>query len=363
MSFADIKDQVPAVRLLCNMITKKRIPNGLLFWGPGGVGKRLTAIQMAKAINCTDPTQDGGACDACLSCRKTENNNHPDVSHVAPVKKSRIIDVETVNWINEMASLRPFESLWRVFIIQEADRMGLPAQNHFLKTLEEPPGNSLFILLTEYPGMLLPTIRSRCQRVRFGTLRPETIVDLLRRNRDLPMDLAESIAAIAQGQMSRALDLVDSDKRDTALDIIGRIADGADPVSLAEEFARYLDAKRGQIKAAIKADGDEPDLNAISKEDKEEQKAQHLALAEALIRRDIMEFLYLFGTWYRDTAVLHVTGDAQRVFNRDQLPRIEKARPLELDKALEAIEKARRYLERFLNEERVFRDLFFALAR
>ena len=74
----------------------------------------------------------------------------------------------------ELASLRPFEAAWRVFIVHEADRMGGPAQNHLLKTLEEPLGRSVFLLVTEHPQLLLPTIRSRCQRVRFGRLAPET---------------------------------------------------------------------------------------------------------------------------------------------------------------------------------------------
>lgn len=361
MSFGDIRDQDAPVRLLSQMLLRNRIPNGLLFWGAGGVGKRLTAIEMAKAINCTEA--EGDACGHCLSCRKVDSRNHPDVAIIGPVKKSRIIDVETVRGINEMAMLRPFESRWRVFIIQEADRMGGPAQNHFLKTLEEPPGNSLFILLTEYPGLLLPTIRSRCQRVRFGALHPQTVCDLLRRERDLSPEAAEAIAAIAQGQMSRALDLVDSDKREVALDIVGRLDGGEDPLALAEDFSKYLGTKRDGIKGAIKAQFDDPEPGAAGREAREEQKMQQLALAEALIRRDIMELLYLFETWYRDRAVLAATGDLGQVLNRDHSARLERAGSADLGNVLAAIDKARLYLERFLNEERVFRDLFFALAK
>ena len=360
MSFRDIRDQDVPVRLLRNMLRRKRIPNGLLFWGPGGVGKRLAAIEMAKAINCARHGED--ACDACLSCRKIKSGNHPDVTVVGPVKKSRIIDVEAIGSINELAGLRPFESTWRVFVLQEADRMGVPAQNHFLKTLEEPPGNSLFILVTEYPGLLLSTIRSRCQRVRFGALRPETVTDLLLRERGLPRALAESIAAVAQGQISRALDLVDSNKRAIVLDITRRLAEGEDPVAMAEGFAKQLEARRTQIEAALRADVDPSEMNDASREEKEEQKKQQLALAEALIRRDIMDYLYLFETWYRDEAVYCATGSALKALNRDQLERLARAKPGDYDKKLAAVEKARVYLERFLNEERVFRDLFFTLA-
>ncbi len=359
MSFDRIRDQEVPVRLLRNMLGRKRVPNGLLFWGPGGVGKRLVAYELAKAINCVESEID--ACDTCLSCRKVGSGNHPDVMVVTPVKKSRIIDVETINSVNNLAVLRPFESKWRVFIIQEADRMGVAAQNHFLKTLEEPPGNSLFILVTEYPGILLPTIRSRCQRVRFGMLKPKTVLELLLRERDLPRELAESIAALAQGQMARALDLVDSGKRDEVLEVTRRLASGDDPLALAEEFAKVIEARRIQVASAIKADAD-PSSADVSREDREENKRQQLALAEAIVRHDIMEYLYLLETWYRDELVFSVTQNVEQVLNRDQIVRLRESKPVDYDRKFRAVEKARLYLERFLSEERVFRDLFFALA-
>ncbi len=359
MSFRDIRDQDVAVKLLRNMLLRKRIPNGLLFWGPGGIGKRRTAFEMTKALICAE--QNGDACDVCLSCRKVASGNHPDVATITPVKKSRIIDVETIQAMNEMASLRPFEAKWRVFIIQDAERMGLPAQNHFLKTLEEPPGNSMFILLTEYPGALLPTIRSRCQRIRFGTLNPETVSSLLRENRDISPEIAAAIAGLAQGQMSRALDLVDSDKRNVAISVMCRLRNGDDPMELAEEFAGHLNAKRKQIEAALKAEADTSETD-ITREGKEEIKKQQLALAEALIRRDIMDYLYLLETWCRDEEVYRQLGDCAGILNRDQVQELKQGKPADLQRRLAALEKARLYLERFLNEERVFRDLFFALA-
>jgi DNA polymerase-3 subunit delta' len=321
----------------------------------------MAAQEFAKALNCV--RQDGDACDVCLPCRKIAAGNHPDVSYIAPVKKSRIIDVDTVEGIINLASLRPFESKWRVFVILEADRMDdRNGQNKFLKTLEEPPGNSLFILVTEHPSQLLPTMRSRCQRVRFGPLRTETVLELLLRDRDLPPDVAQSVAALAQGQMSRALDLVDSNRREIALDITRRLEEGGDPVALAEEFSKLLDSRRAQIKTAIEAEVDTAETADLSREDREEQKKQQLAVAEAIIRRDIIEYLYLFETWYRDKEVVRVTHDPARVLNRDSIERLQKGKPSDLGAKRAAFEKAHRYLERFLNEERVFRDLFFALA-
>ena len=360
MSFGNIKDQDIPIRLLQNMIRRDRIPNGLLFWGVGGVGKHMTAIEMAKAVNCTG--KDNLPCDKCLSCRKVVSGNHPDLTVVAPLKKSRIIGVETIESINELASLRPFESPWRVFIIQEAERMGLPAQNHLLKTLEEPPGKSIFMLISEYPGMLLPTIRSRCQRIRFSSLRPETIIELLLQKREVSRERAESIAALAQGQMSRACDLVDTGKREVVLDISSRLAKGEDPVEIASEFTSHLKDQKANIQAQVESSTESYDKKDISREDLEEQKNELSSQIEALARRNIMEYLYLFQTWYRDELVYQATGDIEQILNRDQMSRFETTTAKNIGKKISAIEKARVYLERFLNEERVIRDLFFALA-
>ena len=360
MSFTQVKDQAVPIRLLRNIITRSRIPNGLLFWGPAGVGKRFTAIELAKAINCSQG--DGDACDVCRCCRKILHGNHPDVKLIAPAGKARNIAVDTVDFMNELSAYRPFEGDWRVFILQDAERMRVEAQNHFLKTLEEPPSNTLFVLLTEFPRRLLPTIRSRCQQVRFGALRPETVAELLQRDRDLPAETAEALAVVSQGQMTRALDLVDSEKRDVVLSLVHRLAQGFDPLALSEEFASHLKAQGDAIRAAVKAESEAPGAQDISKEDRDEYKNEQLAALEALIRRELMEYLYLLETWYRDEWVYRATGDRDKLLNRDQAERLEAGDSEDLEAKLGAIEKAWRYIERNLSVDRVFRDLFFALA-
>lgn len=360
MSFSAIQDQVAPIRLMRNLIKRNRIPNGLLFWGPGGVGKRLTAMELAKAINCKEG--EGDACDACLACRRVLSGNHPDVKVIVPSGKGRIIGVDTVDFMNDLAVYHPFEGGWRVFILQDADRMGVPAQNHFLKTLEEPPSNTLFILLTEYPRTLLPTIRSRCQQVRFGSLRPETVTALLLRERDLPPETAAAVAAVSQGQMSRALDIVDTEKRAIVLNVTERLAKGEDALLVSEDFVHHLRAREEAIRATVKAEFDSEEILEISKEDQEELKKDQLALTEALIRRDLMEYLYLLGTWYRDELVYAATGQTDRALNRDQAERFQETDRTALEAKLRAIEKAWQYIERNLSAERVFRDLFFTLA-
>ncbi len=352
--FSGIRDQAVPVRTLRRMLDAARIPHGLLFWGPGGVGKRQTALAMAKALLAR------GAADPAQLARKIDHGNHPDLRIVTPVKKSRIIDVNAIDAINELAALRPMESSHRVFLLLDADRMGLPAQNHLLKTLEEPPGNALFMLVTQYPRQLLPTIRSRCQALRFGALRPQTVAALLAATHTDAE--AEAIAALSQGQMDRAFDLVESERRAVVLELTAQLEQGDDPLVLSESFAKHLANRRTGIESEVQAQIAMPDSKEATREDREAVKTEQAALAEALIRRDMLEYLYLLETWYRDALVYRATGGAAHVLHRDQLARLAALPERDYDAKLRAIDKARTYLERFLNEERVFRDLFFALA-
>ena len=360
MSFSSIKDQDVAVRLLGNVLKNGRIPNAFLFWGPGGVGKHMTAVELAKAVNCTSGPAD--ACNECLPCRKVAHGNHPDVKHVSPSGSSREIRKQDADEINELAALCPFESNWRIFIIQDAERMNLTAQNHFLKTLEEPPGRSLFILMSEYPRMLLPTIRSRCQMVRFRGLRPDTVAAILQRERDLPADLARSIAEIAEGQMSRAFGLVDTEKRDVLLAITQGLADGADPVRQADEFWAFLQDQQKRTEQMVAAELGMDEEGAATREDLLRLKDERVARLNALVKRDILEYLYLMETWYRDEMVYSATNDRERVWNRDQAGRFAARTSSDPVAKIRAIEQARVYLDRNIPGDRVFRDLFFSLA-
>lgn len=364
MSFACIRDQEVAVRLLRNMLRHARISHALLFAGPSGVGKRLAAVEMAKAVNCSAAGDD--ACDKCLSCRKVASGNHPDLRVITPVKKSRVIDVDTIELVNEAASMKPLEGRRHVFLIHDAERMNFAAQNHFLKTLEEPPSQALFILTSEYPRLLLPTIRSRCQNVRFRSLRPETVVDLLKDQRDLPDEVAASIAAVAQGQMSRALDLVDTERRNVALAAAHELAHGENPVTTAEAFIKNLDIEKRRIEDSIDASRSDSRLVELDSETRERLKDERSAMADALVRREIFEYLYLLETWYRDVMVHAATGSMDRIMNRDRAEELQAAAEgadvHEIGGKLAAIEHARVYLERFIAEDRVFRDLFFTLA-
>jgi len=360
MSFSNVKDQDIAIRLVQNVIKRGRVPNAMLFWGPEGVGKTMVALETAKAINCKQ--KSGDACDECLSCQRIAHGNHPDVTVVAPKRNSRVINIEAIKNVCGFAALYPQEASQRVFIIEDADRMNEPAQNHFLKTLEEPPGRSLFILVSAYPRELLPTIRSRCLNVRFRALRVETVAGYLKEERDLPEGLATAIAALSQGQMNRALEFVDSDKREVVLALVDHLYKGEDPVEVSEEFAGLIEGERKQIEKSVNAEFP-VDKKELSPEDVKDVKEQRLAAMNAALKSDILNYLYLFESWYRDELVLAATGDATRLLNRDRGEQIRAQLGSEPGAKVQAIERARDYLNRFIPEERVFRDMFFALAK
>ncbi len=360
MSLSDIQDQEVPLRLLRNILQQNRVPNGLLFWGPEGVGKRYAAMELAKAINCKDG--NGDACDQCLSCRKINSGNHPDVKIIAPSGKVRNINVDTVDFVTELAAYRPFQAEWRIILIQDVERMRPEAQNHFLKTLEEPPSKTAFILQTAYPQHLLPTIRSRCQPVRFGALQPETVARILQREHTLSDEEAHAIALVSQGQVSRALDLVTTNKRDAVVKVAVRLLKGEDPLLLSESFVAHLKEQTDSLKSALKNELEGSGHDEGTREDMEEQKKEQAAFIEGQVRRDYLEYLYLFETWYRDAWVFEATGDETRLLNRDHAATLQQYVGQEHPARLTAIEQAWVYIERNLSIDRVFRDLFFVLA-
>jgi len=202
-------------KILMRAATENIVSHSYLFSGPGGIGKKLIALEFAKLLNCqyrnsADSTNsDNGTCD-CGSCRKVEKGIHPDVIYVQ-YKGVKSIKVEQVReGIEERLYLKSFEGKFKVVIVDEAERMSNGAQNAFLKTLEEPPPNSVIILITSNPDSLLPTIRSRCQIIRFNALSEELIFEELKKREDLSTEEALVCSKLSNGSLGRAL-MLDSD--------------------------------------------------------------------------------------------------------------------------------------------------------
>jgi DNA polymerase III subunit delta' len=170
----DITGHQRLVELLGRSIGGGTLPPSLLFAGPAGPTKRQTALAVAQTLNCLDlrqVTEGSGqpiadACGVCASCVRIQRGVHPDVVIVEP-GDTGAIKIDQIREVVERAAYRPFEGRRRVVVIDQADALMAPAQNALLKTLEEPPSLSVFILVTTRPDMLLPTVRSRCIRLLF----------------------------------------------------------------------------------------------------------------------------------------------------------------------------------------------------
>jgi DNA polymerase-3 subunit delta' len=233
--FRTIAGHSRLLSLLARVIARDSMPPAVLMAGPAGVGKRLTAIAIAQAVNCLQPRSSSeferDACGECASCRRIARGVHPDVIVVEP-GETGAIKIEQLRDVIDRAQYRPFEGRRRVVIINEADAAGADAQSALLKTLEEPPSASLFILISSIPDALLPTVLSRCPRLRFGPLTAAEVARVLKQDHGYSESDARAVAADADGSIGRALESQSQDlteARDAAQRLLQETARTNDP--------------------------------------------------------------------------------------------------------------------------------------
>jgi DNA polymerase-3 subunit delta' len=301
MPFRDIVGHRRLVGLLSRSVRRASLPPSLILAGPDGVGKRAAALATAQALNCLAPlTSDTSgqleldACGVCASCTRIARGVHPDILIVEPGDNGSI-KIDQVRDIVERAAYRPFEGRRRVVIIDEADALVPAAQNALLKTLEEPPSASGFMLITSRPDALLPTVLSRCPRLSFRALGPSEIAAALVA-RGHSAAKASAVAATADGSLGRAL-AADADELVEARDVAQRaLADAAasDDPRRRIEGAKTLLAKTG---AGGSGGSDR------------EQLASHLRAMESLLR---------------DVELLSTRADVRALANPDVQPALER---------------------------------------
>jgi DNA polymerase III subunit delta' len=305
MPFRDVVGHLRLIKLLSRSTAGATLPPSLLFAGPSGVGKRLAAVALAQALNCKSPVVsqpspaeslglDGplplDACGTCAACTRIARGVHPDVVIVEP-GESGAIKIDQVRDVVDRAMYRPFEGRRRVVIVDQADALVAAAQNALLKTLEEPPSSSVFILVTSRPDLLLPTVRSRCPELRFRPLAAADIASVLVSRKHSESE-ARAVAAAADGSLGQALqasagELVEA--RDIAQRVLVSAAAARD-VGSRLEGAKDLLTKSGA--------GSERD-----------QLASHLRAMASLLR---------------DVEVLATDADTSTLANPDVRPQLEK---------------------------------------
>lgn len=217
MALSDIVSHDATREIFRRSIISGKLSHSYIFCGIQGCGRRKLAVELVKTIFCAS----GGveSCEKCSSCRKINSGNHPDLHVLQPLPDKRDISIDQVREMQREMALRPYEADRKVCIIEPADRMNLSSGNSLLKTLEEPPGNAFFILITENSDQLLQTIRSRCQIIRFAPLSEERIAEILIK-RGMDLEKAEILAATAEGSVAKALEQEDEDLSGLQAEII-----------------------------------------------------------------------------------------------------------------------------------------------
>ena len=203
MAFPGILGHERVQGLLARALRLGRVPPALLFVGPSGVGKRMVALGLGRALLC----ETGGAfpCDRCSSCTRCLRGMHPDLFLVEALTK--VIKIDQVREVVREIGSRPFEGRARAFVIDDAHELTEQAANALLKSLEEPAAKSHVVLVTAAPLALLPTVRSRCQLIRFGPLPTAVVEGHLQSVAGLDAEEAVLRAAAAGGSLGVALSL------------------------------------------------------------------------------------------------------------------------------------------------------------
>lgn len=206
MSFQDVIGHERPIKLLRRAIEQEKVVHSYLFAGNEGIGKRWVALQFAKALNCLEGGgKNGNACDHCLSCKKIDHRLHPDVMLIEP--EGQTLKVDQVREMQRDLAFRPYEGKRRVCILTAADRMAPNMSNTLLKTLEEPPLHTVIILLANNPRLMLPTILSRCQLIRFNPLPSPSVSGWLMKEKGMEEKEAHLLASLSEGSPGKALEI------------------------------------------------------------------------------------------------------------------------------------------------------------
>jgi DNA polymerase-3 subunit delta' len=287
MPFRDVVGHTRLLALLAGAVDRGSVPPALLFGGPAGVGKWRVAQALAQALNCEAPIA-GDACGVCRSCDRIARDMHVDVVTLAP-DDTGTIRIDQVRHVLNDCGYRPFEGRRRLVGVRDADALNEAAQNALLKSLEEPPPGTMFVLTSAAPDALLRTVRSRMMRLAFGRLTTDDLVRLLARDHGYATDEARRAATLADGSAGAALALGSTDLTASRV-----------------RAARLLGAAA------------QPDLGT------------RLAVAKDVIgkpeltRQELAAVLRVASSLARDLAIVHARADRRSLANGDDLATVER---------------------------------------
>jgi DNA polymerase-3 subunit delta' len=361
--FAHLIGNPIAKEFLSRMIQRQAIANSLLFAGPTGIGKSLFAQAFAHELL--------AAGDATgMQRHKLTSGNHPDLHIYRPEGKIAMHTISAMRQLSEEVWLPPHESQRKVFIVHDADRMLTYSANALLKTFEEPAPDTVIILLSSAPELLLPTILSRCQTLYFHRVANSDIVALLQSKYSLAPDRAEQIAHRARGSIAHAIELHEQGEDPMHEKMVGLLAAGTFRnytalVQVAKELAGKLEAAAKEGETALREEltkGFTEKLSAVQR-DAVDKEVDGLAAIQLVDAADALFEVLL--TWFRDLHLLAAQGPESLLFHRERADALRKALTsgplLPLEEVLAAVKQAKASLGRSTSLQLCLENLFLKL--
>lgn len=348
---------------LKRMLTNQTIGNSLLFAGPDGVGKSLFAYALAsQLILKKDPEGP--------QKHKLEAGCHPDIHIYRPEGKLGIHSVQTLHQFTEEVQMPPYEAPWKAFIVHEADRMLSYSSNALLKTFEEPPKNTLIILLSSAPFSILPTILSRCRTIHFQPLTNHEIESALTTRCQLDSNSLQSTIHLAQGSLAHALQVAEhkgESNRDLLFKVLsnGSFSTYKELSSAAQHLAAQVDASNKRVEELAKIEMHKaPQENLTSHQHHSlEKELEGLITMNAV--NEAKSILEMVLSWYRDLHLLQLQGNLLYLQNLDYKESLqgvlESGKILSLDKVQKIIQEAYLSLQRSTSLNICLENLFLKL--
>ena len=304
-SFKDVVGHKDIIKYIRNAVNEDQVSHAYILNGQRGSGKKLLASLFAMTLLCEKGGPD--PCNECHSCRQADSGNHPDVKWITHEKANSIGVDEVREQINNDIVIKPYSSKYKVYIIDEAEKMTVQAQNALLKTIEEPPEYAVILFLTNTLDVLLQTVRSRCIIMNLRSVDTKLIQQYLMQKYQLPDYQARVCAAYAQGNVGKAIMMATSEHFREMQDFLLRLLKRVDDMEVYEIVAAIHDM--------------------------------------TTYKMDIRDLIDLMMVWYRDVLILKATEDINQLVYQDEHKYLQKKATTSsyegLNNIMEALEKAK----------------------
>lgn len=322
--------------VLARSVANGRTHHALLFAGPKGVGKHALAYALSAVLYCQSRTSDSRVCGVCPSCRKMRQGIHPDIIELVPEgKKLKRIKIDQIRQMQKKTATSPYEAPQHIVIIDEAHAMNEEAANALLKTLEEPSAHLRLILITDNDHLLLDTIISRCQMVRFGALEPNHVTEILER-------------------LIQQSEAIDGPVAPELLHIAAGFGEGSPGEAFRVLQSGMLQEREHFLRKILELETNRP--------------LKTLGLAEELSKQNPMlaEHFDILQVFMRDIMLYKIHPDQSGLINRDLIRFIEQLdEVMSLDDTLQVIDlirQARQRYQRNVNPQLILEDMLEQLS-